>query len=41
METPTLLLLKNNNVVDHVVGLTAKNKVIEKIENAIATLPHS
>lgn len=35
MEIPTILFFKNGKLVDHVVGLTPKNVLIEKIENAL------
>jgi thioredoxin 1 len=37
-ELPTILFFKNGDVIDHVSGLTSKNKLIAKIENALATL---
>jgi thioredoxin 1 len=36
MEIPTLLMFFDGNVVDHVLGLTSKNKLIAKIENALS-----
>lgn len=35
-EIPTILFFKGGKVVDHVVGLTPKNVLIVKIENAIS-----
>ena len=35
MEIPTILFFKNGKLVDHLVGLTPKNLLIEKIENAL------
>ncbi len=35
-EVPTILFFKNGRVVDHVIGLTPKNVLITKIENALA-----
>src|SRR5215203_5743148 len=37
-ELPTILFFKSGQLIDHAVGLTSKNKLIAKIENAIATL---
>jgi thioredoxin 1 len=37
MEIPTILFIKNGGVVDHVSGLTAKNIIISKIENALTS----
>ena len=37
MELPTILLFKNGNVVDHTTGLTSKQLLIEKIEQALST----
>ncbi|HEX4849483.1 MAG TPA: thioredoxin domain-containing protein [Puia sp.] len=34
-EIPTILFFKNGKVVDHVIGLTPKNVLIMKIENAL------
>ena len=36
-EFPTILFFKNGKLVDHVIGLTPKNLLITKIENALAT----
>ena len=36
MELPTILFFKNGELIDHVVGLTPKNMLISKIENAIS-----
>ncbi len=35
MELPTILFFKSGKVIDHVAGLTPKNVVISKIENAL------
>jgi thioredoxin 1 len=35
MELPTILFFKSGQVVDHTVGLTPKNVLISKIENAL------
>jgi thioredoxin 1 len=37
-ELPTILFFKSGQLIDHAVGLTSKNKLIAKIENALATL---
>lgn len=37
-ELPTILFFKNDELVDHVVGLISKNKLIAKIENALASV---
>jgi thioredoxin 1 len=34
-EFPTILFFKNGQLVDHAVGLTAKNVLIAKIESAL------
>ena len=34
-EVPTILFFKNGQLVDHAVGLTAKNELISKIESAL------
>ena len=34
-EFPTILFFKNGELVDHVIGLTPKNTLIAKIENAL------
>jgi len=34
-EIPTILFFKSGEVVDHIVGLTPKNILINKIENAL------
>ena len=34
-ELPTILFYKNGELIDHVVGLTPKNALIIKIENAL------
>ena len=36
MELPTILFFKNGELIDHVIGLTPKNMLISKIENAIS-----
>jgi thioredoxin-like negative regulator of GroEL len=36
MELPTILLFKNGTVVDHTTGLTSKQVLIEKIEQALS-----
>ena len=38
MELPTILFFRSGKVIDYVVGLTSKNKLIAKIENALALL---
>ena len=35
-ELPTILFFKSGRLVDHVVGLTSRNILIAKIENAIS-----
>src|SRR6478609_6089787 len=40
MELPTILFFKNGELIDHVVGLTPKNLLISKIENAISNNDH-
>lgn len=40
VEVPTLLFFKSGVLVDHAVGLTAKNELISKIESAL-NLPDS
>jgi thioredoxin 1 len=35
MELPTILIFKNGQLIDHVIGLTPKHVLITKIENAI------
>jgi len=37
MEIPTILFFKSGKVVDHSIGLTSKNELMEKIENAVGT----
>src|SRR6476619_2028923 len=34
-EVPTILFFKEGQLVDHAVGLTAKNELISKIESAL------
>lgn len=34
-EVPTILFFKDGQLVDHAVGLTAKNELISKIESAL------
>lgn len=36
MELPTILFFKGGEIIDHVKGLISKNKMIMKIENALA-----
>lgn len=36
-EVPTILFFMRGEVVDYVVGLTSKNTLIAKIENALST----
>jgi thioredoxin 1 len=36
MEIPTILFFRNGQLVDHVVGLTPKNVLIEKIEKELS-----
>jgi len=36
MELPTILLLKNGDVIDHTISLTSKQLLIEKIELALS-----
>ena len=36
MDIPTILFFKSGKIIDHAVGLTPKNILISKIENAIA-----
>lgn len=38
MELPTILFFRSGKIIDHTVGLTSKNKLITKIENAIADM---
>lgn len=38
MELPTILFFKCDELVDLAVGLTSKNKLIAKIENALSSL---
>ncbi len=37
MDIPTILFFKKGKVVDHAIGLTPKNILISKIENAMAS----
>ena len=37
MEYPTILFFRRGEVIDHVTGLTPKNVMISKIENALTT----
>ena len=39
-EFPTILFFKNGQLVDHVVGLTPRDTLINKIENALASNTH-
>lgn len=34
-DIPTILFFKSGKIVDHAIGLTPKNELISKIENAI------
>ena len=36
-ELPTILFFKSGKVIDHITGLTPKNVMISKIENALTT----
>ncbi len=36
MELPTILFFRDGKIIDHAVGLTSRNILISKIENAIA-----
>lgn len=36
MELPTILFFRRGQVIDHVTGLTPKNVMITKIENALS-----
>ncbi len=36
MEAPTILFYKNGKLIDHSIGLIAKNLLISKIENALS-----
>ena len=38
MEFPTILFFKEGKVIDHITGLTPKNTMINKIENALSEL---
>lgn len=38
MEIPTILFFRSGEVIDHVTGLTPKNVMITKIENALSSL---
>jgi len=35
IEFPTILFFKNGQLIDHAVGLTPKNMLVTKIENAL------
>ncbi|MBL7741856.1 MAG: hypothetical protein JNN00_00145 [Chitinophagaceae bacterium] len=37
MELPTILFFKRGVVIDHITGLTPKNVIISKIENALTS----
>ena len=37
MDIPTILFFKSGKVIDHAIGLTPKNILISKIENAIVS----
>jgi thioredoxin 1 len=36
MDIPTILFFKSGKIIDHAIGLTPKNILISKIENAIS-----
>ena len=36
-EVPTILFFKDGIIIDHSIGLTSKNTLIEKIENALTS----
>ena len=36
-ELPTILFFRNGKIIDHITGLTPKNVMISKIENALTT----
>ena len=36
MELPTILFFRDGKIIDHAVGLTSRNILITKIENAIS-----
>ena len=38
IELPTILFFRKGQLIDHVAGLTSKNKLIAKIENALASM---
>ena len=38
IELPTILFFKKGELVDHVVGMTSKDKLVDKIETALASL---
>ena len=38
IELPTILFFKTGELVDHVVGITSKDKLVGKIETALASL---
>jgi thioredoxin 1 len=38
MDLPTILFFRSGQLIDHVVGLTSKNKLIAKIEDALSLL---
>lgn len=37
MELPTILFFRDGKIIDHAVGLTSRNILITKIENAISS----
>jgi thioredoxin 1 len=37
MELPTILFFRSGKVIDHITGLTPKNVMISKIENALSS----
>ena len=41
IELPTLLFFRSGSLIDHVVGLTSRNKIIAKIENALASINYT
>ena len=41
MEIPTILFFINGKIIDHTVGLTSKNILVDKIENALANLKNA
>ena len=41
MEIPTILFFINGKIIDHTVGLTSKNILVDKIESALANLKNA